>query len=165
VVALDRWDPALVGDVNAGAIRGRRPWLLVQAPGVREGTLGPLFVPGQTACWACLESRLVSHMSFHVEYQEFQEHLRSSRATSRPWGGIEPHAQVLAGLAALEVIKFVTGYATPKVLGAFVAVDWLALKMQQHHVLRVPRCMACRPPRVVKFPWDEAPVEAIEEEV
>lgn len=165
VVTLDSWDPALLAEVNAQAITAGRPWLLVQAPGIREGTVGPLFVPGQTACYACLESRLLSHMSFHAEYQEFRSYLEARRATSSPWGGMEPHHQVLAGLATLEATKFLTGYATPTVLGAFVTVDWFALKMQQHHVLRVPRCLACRPPRVLAFPWDEAPVEPIEEEV
>jgi bacteriocin biosynthesis cyclodehydratase domain-containing protein len=164
IVALEHWDPALLQEVNARAIATRRPWLLVQAPGIKEGTVGPLFVPPQTACYACLESRLVSHMSFHAEYREFLEHLQETRSRSRPWGALEPAAEVLAGFAALEAVKFLTGFASPAVLGSFVCVDWFALKMRHHHVLRVPRCLSCRPPRVQTFPWNRAPTEPAEEE-
>ena len=164
IVALESWDPAFIEDVNARAIETKRPWLLLQSPGVKEGTVGPLFVPPTTACYACLESRLLSHMSFHAEYREFRHHLLATSTRSRPWGSLMPNVEILAGFAALEAAKFITGFATPVLLGAFVTIDWFEMKMRNHHVLRVPRCLACRPPHVQKFPWERALLEPLDEE-
>src|SRR5204863_4984391 len=43
--------------INREALAAARPWLLVRA-GARECRLGPLFVPEETGCWACLARRI-----------------------------------------------------------------------------------------------------------
>src|SRR5262249_37157317 len=45
---------------NARSLRSEKPWLLVKPVGI-ETWIGPMFVPGQTACWECLAQRLRGH--------------------------------------------------------------------------------------------------------
>lgn len=42
---------------NQEALASDRPWFLVKPVGI-EVWLGPLFLPGRTACWSCLAHRL-----------------------------------------------------------------------------------------------------------
>jgi len=159
VLALEAWDPARVEAVNRYALRTGTPWLLLQAPSIREATVGPLFVPGSTACYMCFEARLRSNWAFLAEYQAFQEYLRERRAGARPWGGLHAQFELTASLATLEVVRFVTGFSSPMLAGRFVSVDLFSHQTTRHEVLRVPRCPYCRPPRVESFPWSEAPLE------
>src|SRR5262249_46848594 len=52
-------DPAF-GDLNEEALSSGRPWLVARPFG-RCHWIGPLFLPGLTACWKCLESRLAEN--------------------------------------------------------------------------------------------------------
>ena len=45
---------------NRDAIRQERQWLLIKSSGTSLW-LGPGFVPGTTACWACMAHRLAGH--------------------------------------------------------------------------------------------------------
>lgn len=158
VLALEAWDPARVEAVNRWALRTGTPWLLLQAPSIREATVGPLFVPGSTACYMCFEARLRSNWAFLAEYRAFQDYLRERRQGARPWGGLHAQFELTASLATLEVVRLVTGFTSPMLAGRFVSVDLFSHQTTRHEVLRVPRCPHCRPPRVEAFPWSEAPV-------
>ena len=45
---------------NARSLASGKPWLLVKPVGI-ETWIGPMIVPGQTACWECLAQRLRGH--------------------------------------------------------------------------------------------------------
>ena len=157
IVALDSWDPALLQAFNEDCLRRGVPWLVVRAAGVREGIVGPLFVPGATACFVCLSERLRSNLAFHGEHDALAEHLLRERTGSRPSGGLLAHFEVLAGLAVTEAVKLLTGIAAPRTAGAFLTFDPLSLETGLHPVLRVPRCPACAPAVMAPFPWSELP--------
>lgn len=159
VAPMQRWNPRVLESINQWAIKTRTPWLLIQASSISEGVVGPLFVPGQTACYMCLESRLRSNMRFHDEYEQLRDHLKEEQTASQPCGSLNAFANVLAGFATVEVIKYLTAFATPKLGGAFLSINWFNLNMEVHEVLRLPRCAFCRPPQVELFPWKEAPLE------
>lgn len=159
VVPMERWNPLVLESINQWAIKTKTPWLLIQASSISEGTIGPLFVPGQTACYMCLEARLRSNMRFHDEYEQLRDYLKEQQTTCQPCGSLHAFANVLAGFATIEVIKYLTGFTTPKLAGAFLSINWFNLNMEVHEVLRLPRCAFCRPPQVELFPWKEAPLE------
>jgi hypothetical protein len=46
-----------LAELNAAALAADRPWLLVKPVGAQLW-IGPVFRPGQTACWECLAQRL-----------------------------------------------------------------------------------------------------------
>jgi bacteriocin biosynthesis cyclodehydratase domain-containing protein len=157
IAALESFDPQLLEAVNDAALAARRPWLLVQQRGAAEGLVGPLFVPGHTACYMCMEGRLRANTALVAEYDALREYLRLQCASGRPWGGLAPHGEILAGIAAAEVVKHITGFAPPRLAGRFCSVNWFTWSTELHDVLRVPRCPFCRPPRVETFPWAEFP--------
>jgi bacteriocin biosynthesis cyclodehydratase domain-containing protein len=157
IVGLDRWDPTLLRAFNEDCLRRGVPWLTVRAAGVREGIVGPLFVPGATACFLCLSERLHSNLAFHGEHQALAEHLLRERTGSCPSGGLLAHFEVLAGLAVTEAVKLLTGIAAPRTAGAFLTFEPLSLETGIHPVLRIPRCPACAPAIMEPFPWSELP--------
>ena len=52
VLAADYLLPGLE-ELNAVALAFNKPWLLIKPNGLTPW-IGPLFVPGVTACWKCL---------------------------------------------------------------------------------------------------------------
>ena len=69
-----------------------KPWLLVKPMGM-ETWIGPLIVPGRTACWECLAQRLRGH-------RKLEQYLALRRATSLPIGA--PAAASIASTGARE---------------------------------------------------------------
>src|SRR5262249_22064583 len=47
-----------LADLNRRRVAGRAPWLLVQPAGVVP-LVGPVFRPGEGACWTCLFDRMI----------------------------------------------------------------------------------------------------------
>jgi bacteriocin biosynthesis cyclodehydratase domain-containing protein len=165
VVALEAWDPGLLETVNEIALSTRKPWLLVQQRAAAEGLAGPLFVPGQTACYMCMEARIRTNTALFAEYDALQAYLKARGGPSRPWGGLNPNTEILAGMAASETVKYLTGFAPPKLAGRFCAINWFTWGTELHDVLRQPRCAFCRPPRTEVFPWSEIPQPEPESEI
>src|SRR4051812_44255807 len=60
VVVTDDYLRPQLADWNAQALTSGKAWLLVKPVGT-ETWIGPMFVPGQTACWECLAQRLRGH--------------------------------------------------------------------------------------------------------
>lgn len=152
VVCQETHDPLLLEAVDALSKRHRLPWLLVRNLDPREGWVGPLFVPGETASYLSLEARQRANMPRYPEYLAFDAHVR---ANGRPpmAGGLHAAADLLASIAVIEAIKFLTEFRQPELLGKFLTIDLLTWETELHEVLRMPaldRSGATRPP---VFPW------------
>lgn len=159
IVGLESWDPGLLESINEQAVAAKITWLLVQARSLRSGTVGPLFIPGTTACYMCLDRRLASQVAFYTEYEALTEYLKQQRTDSRPSGALRPSLSALAGLTAVEAIKHLAEFTPPALAGAFLTVDWFTLATERHEVLKLPRCAYCRGPRIETFPWSRAPLD------
>src|SRR6266446_5440462 len=57
LVIADDYLSAELAELNSAALQANRSWLLVRTTG-HEIWLGPLFQPGETGCWVCLQRRL-----------------------------------------------------------------------------------------------------------
>lgn len=143
VLALDRPEPAFLERVNSISIDLNIPLLHSQVNGAK-GVVGPMVVPGKTACLKCHHLRVIRNHDFYDEYVEWEKwiegegkHKRSAAATLGPFTGI------VAGLAALEIIKRLSGFYEPELYGRFLTVNALTLEVIPHPVLRVPRCPSC----------------------
>jgi bacteriocin biosynthesis cyclodehydratase domain-containing protein len=159
LVALEHPDPTLLDDVNEAMLAVKKPWLLVQNRGVAEGIVGPLFVPAETACYACLEARARANTVLFAEYDALKEYLKLQGTANapRPWGGLAASANLLASFAIIETVKHLTRIAPSRLIGRFCTINWFTLATDLHDVLRLPRCPICRPPRIEVFPWSEIP--------
>lgn len=104
------------------------------------GYIGPLVVPGQTACFECLRARQNSNIED-----------ANVRRLAEPWAyegqrvnGFHPSmASILGDLAAVELGKMYGGWMRSRSIGTLIEVNLVATTLEARKVLRVPRCSVC----------------------
>ncbi len=167
IVRLERraWDDASAGDGltvvapdpgqlhrlagwNERALAAGIPWLQLLPFDGRFTAVGPLYVPGETACHACYRLRRAASLDFGPLADTLEQ------VPSRAGGG--PGLAVAAGaVAAVHVLGWLaTG--DPSLPGALFALEsGGGLALTRHQVLRVPRCPACSTARssAAPLPW------------
>jgi len=105
------------------------------------GYVGPLVIPGETACFECLRARQNSHLA-DPEIQRAAEY----RAFEGQFvNGFHPSmASVLGDLAAIELTKFYGRIPRWRV-GTLIEVNLLMPSIVTRKVLKIPRCSVCSP--------------------
>lgn len=143
LVAAPGGDRALLEALNARALRRGLPWILVEAGGF-DLRVGPFFLPGETACWRCLELRLEAAEPGGGERRAARAAFgRAPALTDDLVPGV---AAVAAEACALEVVRFFAARVSdvgPELYGAFAEYSLLRHRAAPHPVLRLPRCPAC----------------------
>ena len=145
--------PAMHRKVNEVCLGLKAPWLPVVLFGNDVG-VGPLMVPGQTACFTCYELRMKGNLIFADEYVAFEDHLLRGDESGVSQGSLNVYASVVAGLAAIEAVKFLTKFTYPITLGRLIRVNFVNYQFMVHAVLRLPRCPMCAPTRPVTREWE-----------
>ena len=105
-----------------------------------RGFVGPLVIPGETACYECYRARQNSHMN-DPEGQRASEHVAHQTQL-----GVSCHpsmAAALGQLAGLELTKFFVSRIAGWQVGTVYEFDMLNLSLERRRVLRVPRCSVC----------------------
>jgi bacteriocin biosynthesis cyclodehydratase domain-containing protein len=123
-------------ELNRRCLRSGRSWLQVLPADGRLVVVGPLFLPGLSACHACYRLRRGACSDFEDDFETVDA--TPSRAAS-------PRALVsaVAGIATLLLVRWLAA-RDPSLPGRFYAFETGAvLGLSHHHVLRVPRCPAC----------------------
>ncbi|MFI2643385.1 TOMM precursor leader peptide-binding protein [Streptomyces sp. NPDC018610] len=121
-----------------------RPWLLAKPCGT-EAWVGPVFGPGDRACWSCLAHRLRARIFSQAPVRQ---------ALGLPGAVPVPDASlpVVRGLglhtAVLEAVKWVAGMRYEE-QGAVCTLDTRTLRTRHHAVLRRPQCPECGDPFLV----------------
>jgi hypothetical protein len=154
VVSQEAHDPVLLEAMDDFAKQTRVPWLLVRCLSAEEGWVGPLFVPFDTASYLSLEARLQANLPHVEDYRSLGDFVRERGRPAAGCGGLEPNFLVLAGIAAAEAVKFLSGFAVPQLAGRFLTIHFGTWTTEIHDVLRVPHLErpADRPPT---FPWQD----------
>jgi bacteriocin biosynthesis cyclodehydratase domain-containing protein len=130
---------------NRRALAGRIPWLQVLPFDGRLAAVGPVIVPGETACHECFRLRRDSTIA-PIRDRTTGSHLGSPALDA-----------VLAGLAAQVALRRLAGEDTAEA-GVLIAVELVPeLRCTRHFVYRVPRCPACSPAmrRAASAPWSD----------
>lgn len=117
--------------LNALSLATGTPWLPVISDAA-ELTLGPLIVPGRSACLVCLRVRAEALAPGPV---------RLIRVGSRPM--LPAAVQVSAGVAVVEVLKALLGADMPTLEDKLIRIHLRTLAWTRADVLRLPRCPAC----------------------
>jgi oxazoline/thiazoline synthase len=130
-------------DLNAAALRAGRPWLLVKPVGTVLW-IGPVFRPGQTACWQCLAERLRAN-------RRVEAYLQSRKGSAAPLhadgANLTAGEETAVQLAAIETIKAIGPPAEGQEPEAeLTTLDLGTLEMQRHRVVRRPQCYRCGDP-------------------
>ncbi len=125
---------------NAACFALRIP-LLVAGMASRFVTVGPLFVPGLTGCWQCVDTYR-RHQS--RQYGEMFQLLAEQRASIPP--SLAPLCAVTGGRAAHEAVEYLTGIARPATLGCELVTDMVTMQVKRRAVERQADCPVCRVP-------------------
>jgi bacteriocin biosynthesis cyclodehydratase domain-containing protein len=107
--------------------------------------VGPLYVPGETGCFACQETE------YRRDYPLYDIAVEQRRAKTLPAGTLGPACGLTGGLVATEVMHFLTGITPPRTLGAGYTMDLRTFELERYEVVVDPTCEVCggiaaRPP-------------------
>lgn len=108
-----------------------------------DAVVGPVVVPGQTACWNCCRLRHLANSSYPEAAHALQASLLSQRPTSRSHTYLAPMASLLGHLMALETFKLISRYTPSKLVGRLLVQDLVTLETTLHTVIRMPWCDIC----------------------
>ena len=142
-----------LAEINAGHLADKTPWLLVQLAGIAP-LVGPVFTPGQGACWNCLSDRMKRNREIKgMLDREGARLLVASPLLADPLG------QGGIGLAAVEIAKAIaTGFRT-ELSDHIFSLDLTGATVAKHYVAARPQCAACGQKKLRDPRRAPAPVE------
>ena len=149
VICCSDWDDReLFLRENTDAVRSGRIFIPV-AVEQQGGRVGPVAIPGESACFGCFHARHLANLRYR---EEDCTHARAWGARFRG-GDLSPPAAsvaICAHLTATIVAKLAAGLDDLALVGEVLFFDPLLLKFDVTPVLRLPRCIVCggaaRPP-------------------
>lgn len=145
VVALHAPQRNLFGQINVVCLNHETRWLHIDGDRSKI-TLGPTFVPHQTACYTCYRNRLASHVPYRLDpggNGEFIHHAKEHGETFLPlW-------RVALAQAAMECARLLTGFASPITIGRCHDIDGTGGASPGLEVLKLPRCPSCGVPYAI----------------
>ena len=130
--------------INQTALEDKQPWLLVRPVGVSVW-IGPLFVPQQTGCWACLANRLRGHRKVEAYLEMQSGTLPATTAVS----ALPSTQQLALSIAATEVANWLAQGTCPLV-GHILSINTQSWQQRQHTLTRRPQCPGCGNAHAVK---------------
>lgn len=115
------------------------PWLPARAAD-GEIRLGPLLIPGRTACYSCYYEREVGS-DRHPESAVVEKRVRESTGNYPPY----PTAayRLLAATIEVELLTYIGDYGTPATNNGLITVNALTGERARSRVHRVPNCNGC----------------------
>jgi len=139
IVVCDDYLDERLAEVNRLHIACGVPWTLA-APKGMQPLFGPIFRPADHGpCWSCLAYRLRGHQEVH----NFLRNLGGTGAAFVPSAGEPGVLDVMSGLVAVEVAKWlVLGEAAPLHSQA-ISLDLARLECEHHPTQRRPQCFEC----------------------
>jgi oxazoline/thiazoline synthase len=132
----DYLEPRLA-ELNQQRVSDKTPWLLVQPSGVFP-LVGPVFNPGESACWTCLFDRMIRNR----EIKGFLE-----RGPARPVA-VSPLVhntlgQTAVQFAAVEIAKAIASGFRTDLRDHIASFDLLGATITKHYVAHRPQCPTC----------------------
>ena len=126
-----------LAELNEQHLSDGAPWVLVQPSGIFP-LVGPVFRPGQGACWTCLAERMKRN-------REVKAMLDRRQAVCV---AVSPLAQQALGqsaiqLAAVEIAKAVATDFRTQLGDHIVSLDLLGSTIVKHYVATRPQCPSC----------------------
>src|SRR5882757_1448817 len=126
-----------LAELNRQHISDQSRWLLAQPSGAFP-LVGPLFSPGESACWTCLFDRMIRNR----EVKGFLD-----RGGARPVA-VSPLARDTVGqcgiqFTALEIAKAIATDFRTDLRNHIVSLDLLGSTIAKHYVAARPQCPTC----------------------
>ncbi|MBP7934829.1 MAG: TOMM precursor leader peptide-binding protein [Phycisphaerae bacterium] len=140
-------------DLNDQAIRHHRSWMWLSGD-LDTGWIGPLFVPGQTACWACFQQRLNSNRRSLGAASSTAADELTTLPDDRAIVVAPPSwiRKIIVNLAVAEILRYLFGHQPCRCLGRLLVVDLRTYATNSEAVLSVPSCSSCGGPPASRSP-------------
>jgi len=141
VYCNSRVDPLACKDLNLCFLYHKSPWLyaVVDGPFV---LVGPLFVPGDTSCFECFETRIAMSLRDNKGYVDYKQAIAGLPARSETTQILKLLYRPLAAHVAVETFNFtVSGRST--LIDKMLSIHLPSMEFSYHEVLRLPYCSAC----------------------
>lgn len=142
VVVTDDYLREDLAALNQTALMSGRRWLPVKLVGTQIW-IGPLFEPGQTACWACLAERIRDN-------RQVETYLLRRMGQTAPFGtaraALDTTMRLGANFAATEIVKWIVQGQNPSLKDKLLTFNVLTTESQKHTVVRRPQCSVCGDP-------------------
>ena len=104
--------------------------------------VGPSFMPGESACYECLETRVLMNLRDGANYQKYKSAILAAQVEFGAPPMLAPFASLLSAHLVIEALNLVlTG--TTCTVGKMLAIHLPTMEMSFPEVLRVPGCSGC----------------------
>jgi bacteriocin biosynthesis cyclodehydratase domain-containing protein len=123
--------------LNRGHLSDHTPWLLVQPSGIFP-LMGPVFRPGESACWTCLSDRMKRNREVKALLDRKQARCVAVSPLARNAVG-----QSAIQLAAVEIAKAIATDFRTELRDHIVSLDLLGSTIVKHYVAARPQCPTC----------------------
>lgn len=142
VVLTDDYLREELAGFNREALERGIPWLIVKPTGL-EAMVGPVLVPGKTACWECLAARLKGNLKVEQAVDRMEDR---KTVIPAPGGGMPAGEQAAFSLAALEIAKWLVNHENSLPENNLLTLNLSKPEIQSHAVQRLPQCPSCGNP-------------------
>jgi bacteriocin biosynthesis cyclodehydratase domain-containing protein len=132
----DYLEPQLA-ELNRQHLSDGTPWALVQPSGIFP-LVGPVFRPGQSACWVCLSERMKRNREVRAHLDRSEAHCVAVSPLAH-----ETIGQSAIQLAAVEVAKAIATDFRTQLCDHIISLDLLGSTIVKHHVAARPQCPSC----------------------
>ncbi|KJC53709.1 hypothetical protein UB31_06740 [Bradyrhizobium sp. LTSP849] len=145
-----------LGELNQERVAGKTPWLLVQPSGAFP-LVGPVFKPGESACWTCLFDRMIRNR----EIKGFldREQARAVAVSSLVSDSV---GQTAIHFAAVEIAKAIASGFRTDLHDHIASFDLAGAVIAKHYVARRPQCPTCGSRKLNNPSRSPTPVEIAE---
>ncbi len=126
-----------LGELNQERVAGKTPWLLVQPSGAFP-LVGPVFKPGESACWTCLFDRMIRNR----EIKGFLDRGPARAVAVSPLVS-ESVGQSAIHFAAVEIAKAIASGFRTDLRDHIASFDLPGAVIAKHYVARRPQCPTC----------------------
>jgi ribosomal protein S12 methylthiotransferase accessory factor len=153
VTLVNDYLEAQLAELNGRHLSDRTPWVLVQPSGIFP-LVGPVFRPGESACWMCLAERMRRNREVKALLDRRQACCVAVSPLARNTFG-----QSAIQLAAVEIAKAIaTGFRT-QLSDHIISLDLLGSTIVKHNVALRPQCPSCGNEKLRDPRREPAPIE------
>ncbi len=126
-----------LAEFNRQHLSDRTPWLLAQPSGIFP-LVGPVFSPGEGACWMCLADRMKRNREIKALLERGEARCVAVSPLVRQSIG-----QSAIGLASVEIAKAIATDFRTELRDHIISLDLSGSTIAKHHVAARPQCPAC----------------------
>ncbi|WP_426421180.1 TOMM precursor leader peptide-binding protein [Bradyrhizobium genosp. A] len=145
-----------LAELNRERVADRTPWLLVQPSGVFP-LVGPVFKPGESACWTCLHDRMIRNR----EIKGFLDRGAAQAVAISPLVN-DTVGQTAIHFAAVEIAKAIASGFRTDLNDHIASFDLTGAAIAKHYVAKRPQCSVCGSKKLRNPRRAAAPIEIAE---